>query len=91
MGDFYKIKLNVSLSETICKTYYLATQAQVQCHISSKEEDKEEMRYNQVAHLTQDIESESDKKTRNHHIQERQEACPLPTGDHKLQETYIKE
>ena len=40
-------------------------------------------RYNQVQHLTQDTEWESDKNTRKHHIQESQEVSPSLTGDHK--------
>ena len=41
-------------------------------------------RYNQVPHLTQDTEKESDKNTRHHHIQESQEASSSLTGDHKV-------
>ena len=39
--------------------------------------------YNQVPHLTQDITWESDKKTREFHIQASQEVSPFPAGDHK--------
>ena len=40
-------------------------------------------RYNQIAHLTQDHIWESDKKSRKHHIQERQEVSPFSAGVHK--------
>ena len=40
-------------------------------------------RHNQVPHLTQDIEWESDKITRKRHIQESPEVSPFPAGDHK--------
>ena len=36
-----------------------------------------------VLQLTHDTEWESDKNTRNHHIQESQGASPFPAGDHK--------
>ena len=39
--------------------------------------------YNQVPHLTQDTTLESDKNTRKHHIQERQEVSSFPACDHK--------
>ena len=39
--------------------------------------------YNQVLHLTQETIWECDKNTRKHHIQESQEVCPFPAGDHK--------
>ena len=41
--------------------------------------------YNQVPHLNQDTEWESDKNTRKHHIQESQEVSPFPAGDHKAE------
>ena len=41
-------------------------------------------RYTQVPNLTQDNIWESDKYTRKHHIQKRQEVNPLPAGDHRL-------
>ena len=40
-------------------------------------------RYNPVPHLTQDTTWESNKNTRKHHIQERQEFTLFPAGDHK--------
>ena len=40
-------------------------------------------RYNQVPHLIQDIEWESDTKTTKHNTKERQEFIPFPSGDHK--------
>ena len=39
--------------------------------------------YNQVPHLARNIIWNSDKNTRNHHTQDREEASLSPTGDHK--------
>ena len=40
-------------------------------------------RYNQVPHLTKDIVWETNKNTTKRHIQESQDASPVPAGDHK--------
>ena len=40
-------------------------------------------RYNQVPHLPQETTWESGKNIIKHHIQESQEVCPFPAGDHK--------
>ena len=40
-------------------------------------------RQNQIPHLIQNIESESDINTREHNIQASQEVSPFPAGDHK--------
>ena len=39
--------------------------------------------YNQIPHLTEDTIWESEKITRQHHIQESQEVNLFPAGDHK--------
>ena len=39
-------------------------------------------RYNQIPHLIQDTECESDKNTKKHYKQESQEVSPFQTGDH---------
>ena len=49
----------------------------------SKEEGKNQDRYNQIPHPTQETIWVSDKNTRQHHIQESQEVSPFPAGDHK--------
>ena len=43
-------------------------------------------RYKQVPHLTEDTTWESDKHTRKHHTEMRQEVSPFTEGDHKAAE-----
>ena len=64
----------------------------VNFHISSKEEGKEEIRYNQVAHLTQDTEWGSDKKQRQENITCKNAKRPalFQQMTTRLQETCIK-
>ena len=48
-----------------------------------KKKAKIRNRYNQVPNLTQDNTWESDSNTKNHNIQESQEASPFLAGGHK--------
>ena len=50
--------------------------------IQSKKDGKDQDRYNQVPHLTQNTTWESDKNTNKHH-KESQEISTFPAGEHK--------
>ena len=50
--------------------------------LENKEEGKNWNQYNQVQHLTQGNEWESDKYTRKDHKQDSQEICPFPIRGH---------
>ena len=51
--------------------------------VKLRKKAKARNRHNQVPHLTQDTEWESDKNTRRHHIEVSQEVSASPTGGHK--------
>ena len=55
----------------------------VVCIFRKSKEGTDQESYNQLPHLIQDTIWETNKNTRKHHTQERQEVSPLPAADRK--------